>query len=222
MATQQLRAGQLLHEGRNRLNLTLKEISDILHIPVRQLEALERDDISPFAAEVYAQGAARKYASFLGLDIQQVERALMRANKDTRTPIALSVYTPARWFERWQHPSVVIAGVVILLACIVGGYFLWQLRSFWQLPDVQVISPERDVIVGNTVHVEGIAEPETKIQVNNEPVLLHADNHFSVEMGLQPGVNIVRVTAENAAGRIRVIERHILRPHEGSSLTGDG
>ncbi len=218
MATQQFRAGQLLHDGRNRRGLTVKEVSHILHIPLRQLEALEQDDISPFAAEVYAQGAARKYATFLGIDSQQVERALLRANKDTRTPVTLSVYTPARWFERWQHPSVVIGGSILLVASLIGGYFLWQLRSFWQLPDVQILSPEQDVVDANVARVEGIAEDETKIQVNNEPVLLQENNHFSIEVGLQPGVNILRVTAENAAGRVKVIEQHILRPHEGRVL----
>jgi cytoskeletal protein RodZ len=60
--------GSLLHEGRQRTGLSLKEIAERTCIRRAYLEALETDRFELLPGEVYVQGFMRLYAEAIGLD----------------------------------------------------------------------------------------------------------------------------------------------------------
>lgn len=77
------RLGELLQQARLAKNLTLEEISGRTKIQHRYLEALERGDISPFAAEIYFKGALRNYAEMIDLNAQEVLDYYYRLKADS-------------------------------------------------------------------------------------------------------------------------------------------
>lgn len=204
--------GLTLRQARKNKNLSLEEAASSLNIPLGQLRALEEGDFSVFSAEVYARGAYLKYAGWLGIASKDAQRSFLRALSAVRVVKPLNLHTPERWYERLINPRIIIIAAGVLLAGAVGAYIIWQIRSFWQLPDLSLASPVAGVIDQENIEVRGVSESQTKVRINGESTLLQPDGSFALTISLHPGINVIVVEAENAAGRIRTIERHILRP----------
>lgn len=206
--------GRELYRARVRRGLTLKEIADELNVPITQLMALEEEDFSVFSAEVYARGAYMKYAGYLGVMHDHSDRAILRALSAARQKVPLRLHTPQVWFERLLSPRLIFIAGVCTIALVVAGYIMWQVQSFWQLPVLEVVSPTSDIINDDQVEIRGQSEPQAHVRVNEEAVLLGEDASFGVILDLHPGINVVRIEAENAAGRKRVITRYLLRSQD--------
>jgi hypothetical protein len=99
-----------------------------------------------------------------------------------------------------------------VVTLIVGGYIIWQVKSFWQLPQLSLDSEVPVVASDQYVTVQGKTEAGTKVTINGEQIVLKPDATFAVDMRLHPGINVVSIEAQNAAGRKRVLERDILWP----------
>lgn len=206
------RVGRPLASARRRQRLTLSQASSQLNIPVRQLQALEQGDFSLFAAEVYARGAYRQYARFLGVYTERAERAALRTLSAVRERIPLRLHTPLTWFQRMATPRVIFVAVLGCIGLLVGSYIGWQVWAFLVVPSLTVSQPVSGVVDGTTLVVQGKAEPDSHVMVNGETVLLREEGAFELPISLHPGINVLRVEAENAAGRMRVIERDIVAP----------
>ena len=66
--------GDLLRTRRKELNLSLKEAENATSIRIVYLQALEEGEMNKLISPVYAQGFYKQYASFLGLDGEQIVR----------------------------------------------------------------------------------------------------------------------------------------------------
>lgn len=66
--------GDMLRQKRKELNLSLKEAENATSIRIPFLHALEEGEMNKLISPVYAQGFFKQYASFLGLDGEQIVR----------------------------------------------------------------------------------------------------------------------------------------------------
>lgn len=66
--------GELLRQRRKEINISLKEAENATSIRMAYLQALEEGEMSRLISPVYAQGFFKQYASFLGLDGEQIVR----------------------------------------------------------------------------------------------------------------------------------------------------
>lgn len=203
--------GDLLREARSKAGVNLEEAAQALNMSPRHVRALEAGNFSVFAAEVYARGACERYARYLGVESDMLQRAWQRALREERQLTPLKVYTPASLLDRFLTPRLVLSSGGIFLAMIVGGYVIWQVRSFWQLPQLVLEEPREGVVQNQSIQLRGVAEEHARVRVNGESVLLGTDHVFAVEIWLHPGVNVLEVEAENAAGRIARVEKHVVR-----------
>lgn len=116
-------AGAVLHAERRRQNLSLGDVSRYLKLSVRQVEALERDDFSPFGGPVFVHGFIRNYSKLLG-----VEAAPLIVAADVKLmPPAPALPESDAGTDAAQEPnrtSLAAAGLVafVLVAGIVGFY----------------------------------------------------------------------------------------------------
>ena len=203
--------GERLKRARAAQHLELQDISIELHIPLKQLVALEEGDYSVFSAELYARGAYIAYAKYLGIETDMSSRAFLRALSSVRERIPLTLHTPATFFERLIHPKIILSAGGIFLASIVGGYIAWQLQSFWRLPDLTIDGELSRSTSERTMSITGKAEERSQLTVNGETVLLQEDASFSVPLILHMGMNTVRLEVKNSAGRVRTKQLFLLR-----------
>ena len=66
--------GEIFSARRKELNLSLKEVENATSIRMSYLQAIENGDLKKMNSPVYAQGFLRQYASFLGIDGDQIIR----------------------------------------------------------------------------------------------------------------------------------------------------
>lgn len=208
--------GTALRQGRQSRRLSIQAVAQALNIPAAQLSALEEGDFSVFAAEVYARGAYLQYARYIGLDYQQAEGGIARALASVRQPLPLKVHTPYSWFERLVIPRVIMMAGIALVGLSISGYIIWQIQSYFHLPMLAIESPTTNIADRSALTIAGKSDPETRVSVNGEQALLRQDASFNVTIHLHPGVNIVWIEAQSAAGRTRIVEKQILWPREQS------
>lgn len=204
--------GERLAGVRRERHLSLAQASAALNIPQRHLSAIEGGDLTAFSAEIYARGACAKYAEFLGVTGDEAERAMWRALSAGRQRVPLKIHTTFSYLERLWNARLMVWLMVGAVAVMIGGYIGWQIRSFWQLPPLELLTEIPPVQSEATLLVRGATEEETRVTLNDEPVILHGDATFEVSLKLHPGVNVIRIEAENAAGRSVTLERRVLLP----------
>jgi cytoskeletal protein RodZ len=203
--------GQRLIRAREQQKLSLEQISQDLHIPVNQLMGLEREDFSVFSAELYARGAYRAYAMYLGIYSRSASREFQRTLLTVREHVPLKLHTPESFLESLLNPRIIFIAGCVTVALVVGGYIAWQVQSFWRRPHLEVTAPTSSIITGTNTTITGIAEQQGRVTINGEPVLLTSDATFAVPLVLRQGLNPVTVEVVNAAGRTRTQHLVLLR-----------
>ncbi len=203
--------GARLASTRMSYRVSLEHVSKELRIPISQLAALEAEDYSVFSAELYARGAYTAYAQYLGIYSAKDLRSVLRSLSTVRTRVPLKMLTPDRLFDRLLSPRLVIGIVVACVAILVGGYIVWQVQSFWKLPALTITSPSTHIIDDSTVVIAGKTEPNVRLTINDEQVLLKPDSTFSVAIPLHKGMNPFRIEVSTASGRERTKTLFLLR-----------
>ncbi len=66
--------GDMLRHKRKELNFSLKEAENATSIRIAYLQALEDGEMQKLISPIYAQGFFKQYASFLGIDGEQLVR----------------------------------------------------------------------------------------------------------------------------------------------------
>lgn len=66
--------GEILRVRRKEINLSLREAENATSIRIAYLQALEDGEMSKLISPIYAQGFFKQYASFLGIDGEQIVR----------------------------------------------------------------------------------------------------------------------------------------------------
>jgi cytoskeleton protein RodZ len=117
------RAGADLREARERLQLSLHDVSFTLRIRVPHLEALEEGRISLLPGNAYALAFVRTYANALGLDAEEMVRRFKTEASEfgRRTELVFPIPMP----ERGLPPgAVVLLGLVLVVGAYAGWYHL--------------------------------------------------------------------------------------------------
>jgi len=114
-----LTLGQYLRQERERKNISLEAVSKVTRITLKNLEALEKDDFLHLPAAVFVRGFLRAYASYLGLDPQQL-MTLYDTQTGSAAMAAEMVFIPppkkwASWLKLAVIPALVVFGLILIL-----------------------------------------------------------------------------------------------------------
>ena len=116
--------GNKLREAREAKGLSYEYVSRDTNISARYLEALEREDYSPFPGEPYVLGFLKNYGEYLGFDSEEL-MALYRSIKMREQPV------PVEQLLRNPSPLPKILagfGICLLILAFIGGvgYFFYR------------------------------------------------------------------------------------------------
>jgi cytoskeletal protein RodZ len=177
-------------------------------IRLKFLAALEDGEFTELPGDVYARGFLRNYATYLGLDADQIEEE-WRSEAGAATPLRPTFAGPQPLtlsrrvvFQR-SHIVIALVAVVVLL---VGSYFGFQLTRYLSYPTLAVASAgaaDINLPVGTTTYVlKGEATAGTTVQISwngQDPnkVIVDDSGQWSYQAVLQPGRNQFDITALN-------------------------
>ena len=121
--------GENLRSQREQLGLSLTDIENQIHIPVRYLAAIESGRLEELPSTVQGRGMLKNYAEYLGLDpdslllrFADVLQERLRENQQPSGSSRKGLQAPL-WMRRVFRGSSLI-GVVILL--LVGSALVWS------------------------------------------------------------------------------------------------
>ena len=108
--------GEFLRRARERRRLTLQEIAQSTKIPLRHLNALERDDFDALPSGMYRRAEVRAYADAVGLDRGV---ALARLDRALEPEMPRPVSEPPPRFASGRVRALIAAGVAVTTGVIL-------------------------------------------------------------------------------------------------------
>lgn len=121
--------GKMLREARERLGLSVMDVSSQIKFAPRQIEALEADDFRHLPETAFLRGFVRSYAKILHLDAQLLLAALPQKKPAVSELTPESVEEPFPDIHSVLRHNVIWLGAALLLILIVAGFALWHFTT---------------------------------------------------------------------------------------------
>lgn len=193
-----IRVGQKFRDERQRLGLTLEEVSKATKIRVNFLSAIERGEYHNLPSSAYATGFVKNYSDFLGLSSRET-LALFRREFDAEKTFQ-SVSREAFPVKRFKLSEKVLYIVAIFV--LLSLYMIFQYRAVFINPPLTVSSPKNgEVVTSSEVKIKGKTDPNVTVSVNNMPVPIDSKGVFEKNLSVFAGKETITVEAVNRFGR---------------------
>jgi cytoskeletal protein RodZ len=227
--------GEVLRTAREAKGVDLPRVERDTKIRARYLTALETGDYAELPGSVYTKGFLRNYGAYLGLDTEYLVD-LYRLESAVPTNERPTVPTPPRPIATRRRRSFVVTPGAIVAALLTVGvavfiiYLVAEFVTFARTPDLVITDPPGNVAAYDSLEytIIGTTEPNSRITVDglreNPTVTADATGHFSIDVALVPGSNVITLVANDPlTGRNSTpVSRTIIVGDEGASPTPGG
>jgi len=150
----------------------------------------------------------RNYADYLGLEEAQTS-ALFKRDFDEKNFVKVLPDGLVRHefsLKRFNVRQMVILGLAVFMLLI---FILFQYRSVFIAPAIDINSPKEGSIVSQTVSISGKTDSNAIVTVDNEPVFVQSNGEFVKEITFFPGKTSFTIKAKNRLGKETTIIRNI-------------
>ena len=214
--------GSILKKVREEKGLSHKEISQIIKIHPRFLEALEKSDWNVFSSGVHAKGFLKNYAEYLGLNLEEVLAFFRREYDEKKNNKKIkSAIRPLLAPRLVATPGLVLAAATAIFVTLFFGYIIYQYRSFAGAPILILDQPQTDLTVSDPLlNVVGRTDPDAAVSLNGQEVGTSERGTFSAHITLAEGVNLLTFIAENKLGKTNKVTRTVVVRPEAPSVAG--
>jgi cytoskeletal protein RodZ len=126
-----------LKQARMERGITLKQICERTNIQTRFLEAIEKNDFSMFAGEVYLKGAIKNYAKEVGLDSDEIIKLYHKLKNEREAEPEEPVLQPLPQSRKQiasqkgkagkrgrEGPSFTVGVAILVLLLVAGGIWI--------------------------------------------------------------------------------------------------
>jgi transcriptional regulator with XRE-family HTH domain len=204
-------------EARKEQGLSVTEVSEKIHVAKRYLNAIEGSDYSKLPADVYALSFVKNYATFLGLPCKEMvqeyksERSIFEnigemVQKDVTQPV-----TRASRIHFFVTPAIVKGFLVFCIAGVCMMYLGLKVEAIVRPPTLSIFTPEDNILVKEgVITFSGKTELEARLEINGQKVLVDEDGYFDEQLDVQPGLNVITVSARRDHSKENVIERKVV------------
>lgn len=206
--------GEALKELREGKYYSLEEVEKATKIRRELLKALEDGDYQNLPPATFVQGFIKNYAKFLGTDSDNLLAIFRREyyqQKDHPQPRVMEAFAdPVRPARFKLTPTRVIGSVVALVVIIFFAYLWIQYHQFVGAPRLEVKTPpDQQVVDQGVIMVEGKTDPESRVSINNQDIVILDNGEFKEEVKLISAVNKISIVSTNKIGQRTQIERTV-------------
>jgi cytoskeletal protein RodZ len=196
------RTSIILKNAREDKDLSIAEVSKKLKISPRYLEAIESEDRSAFPSEPYCSLIIKDYATFLGLNGDDIISLFRRdfAVKQNDRPVAVSKFslTPHTFF---------IIGLCLTLIIFVG-YVVTEYLKYNQSPPLKVNWPEDSSLsLSSKIEISGSTDAEATVRINNDLIIVDQYGNFKKTIALSSPEQKVVVESLSHSGKTTSLEK---------------
>ncbi len=228
-----LTLGERLLKMREERCASVAEVSRNTGIQIAYLEYLESGEFEKLPAEVYVRGFLRRYAEYLGISDEPIlrqydrERGMDQSMKNTDQDEQDSMNRGA--FQKIPsvvvNPTRIAVAIFLVVASSAFLYVYSQYRLFVSEPVLAVVEPMAEVTrtEASSIGVVGKTDPDSRIYINDQPVLVDENGGFREKIDLQKGVNTVTVRSINRfnkeAKKVYSIEANFDEGNRGGTVS---
>ncbi len=119
--------GKMLKASRERLGLSVLDVANQTKLAVRQIEALEADELQHLPELPFVRGFVRSYAKILHLEPQTLLAFLPPANADQASLSLTSVEVPFSGAHTPQRQNLIWLGAALVLSVLVVVIAVWNI-----------------------------------------------------------------------------------------------
>lgn len=206
--------GETLLEARRKKSISIKALSRHLNIKKEYLEALEAGNFRSLPADIYIRSYLETLASYLELE-QENLIGLYQQERGIQKQIKISSSSARK--KNYKIPKIIITprtfyiGLVSLIVLLLFVYLWYEFSGLSRLPKVNVYEPSYDqTIKDNVITLSGQTDPDALLTINDQLIYIDSSGSFKEKIGLQQGINVIKVQATNRLGRKSTIERKII------------
>lgn len=188
-------------------NLNLEKLVVATDIPERYLQALLQGEYKKLPPAPYVRSYLMKIAEVANMESTILWNAYKR-EYPARTS-GLQDKLPNNQFKMRSFPrGLAVLAIVIV---VVVAYGVLRIDDFLGTPTIEIGSPVNNEVVNvGVVRVQGEINPQDKLTINNEEILVEEDGQFEKELTLQPGVNTIEVIAKRLLGKETKVVRQVI------------
>ena len=199
--------GQLIVELRTAAGLSIADLAEITKIQKEHIVAWETERHSDLPDPPYIKHFLRAIAVVLRVP---PETLLNQYRPPEEEPQLLPPQPPSRL--AFIVPSRVLAQVgMVALVLVVALVLLLQLRAIAAPPALNVDAPaEASALSDPVTTVSGRTDRNAAVTINGERVIPDPQGHFSVDIDLHEGVNVIKIAAKKTHSSERVVYRQVV------------
>lgn len=198
-------AGDLLHEKRLALELSLETVAYRTKVKEKYLHALEVSDFGSLPSSTVVKGFLKSYAKILHLNSETLIAMFRRDFSESRGEII-----PRGLVEpiNSKSHSFSVSHVLIIIAVLAFFTFLfYQLTSWWSLPQLEVLQPIEGEVYGEMVSIKGKTDPDATIRIGDQTVLVSQTGEFNLDLLYPAGTHRILIQSTSRSNKTRLLER---------------
>jgi len=214
-----------LKKAREKRGLTLSYIERVSKIRGAFITKMEEGKWDQLPPAVYVKGFLTNYAKLLGLDSKKIvfwynrERGIAEKLKKLDDPVPLK---PLKTPKIIITPRVILVATALLFGGLILGYIVYQFSAFAGVPNLAISEPAPNFLTKeSSVSVVGKTDPGADILINDQEIPTSQDGSFRITVGLQPGTNVIKISARNKVGKEKVEEKVVVAEF-GSQMASSG
>lgn len=195
------RASDILQNTRIEKDLSIEEISKKTKIPIKYLNAFEKEDKNNFPQEPYCSLILKDYANFLGLN---GERILMIFRRDFEIKNKITPKTKKTFYF---SPQLSFSLSLFFVFALFLGYLLNEYFKFNRPPKLKVDWPHEFT---NPLFITGLTDPNNTIKINEDLIIIEKDGKFEYSLKINKNDDEekkILIEARSPAGKISKDEK---------------
>lgn len=205
--------GERIKKRREEFNLSPDLLARKLQCPAKYILAIEEGKYEVFPAKVYALGFFKKLIEELGLEEENLlkEFAAEWEVINFRRDRTLKPLPQNRGIKPYLTPKQLgMLGMIFIFMSILV-FFGIRVLNFIKTPALIIKSPpSKSVQTSPLITIQGKVKKESQLTVNSRKINIDEEGNFKEEVGLRPGLNILRFWAKDKFGKEAHDTRYIL------------
>ena len=209
--------GEKLRRHRITNGYTIKKVADSMKINARYLTMIEADEFDKLPPGIYTRKFLEQYAKFLNLNPETVilifekEKNIYQKMQEVK---AISVAD--NWFQKFYkfllRPTTLRYAFFFLIIAVVVAYLGVSVNKIFSPPELIIKNPQQTSLITSErrLTLEGITEREVDLTVNGKQVLTDEQGKFYLEIDLQKGLNVIKISAKKKYSQPREVYRQII------------
>jgi len=204
--------GEKLHELRKKQGLSQEKVARAININCRYIKLLESDNYKDLPADVYTINILKSYADILNINpntavhLYKKEKSLFFKTQKKATKTKQS-----KFLNFFLNPNLIKYFLIFVIIGSVLIYIGWGVNKIISPPKLLILSPENNLITNeNIIKIQGQTEKEVDLTINDRSLLCDEQGNFTVDLNLQKGENIIKISAKKKHSKENTVYRTII------------